>query len=51
MHDADLTRAELDRGEAVSSIGETVGLEALSALTGADMDLIVIEGYEGPQPG
>jgi translocation and assembly module TamB len=31
-----MTRAELDRGEAVSSLGETVGLEALSALTGAD---------------
>jgi translocation and assembly module TamB len=31
-----MTRAELDRGEAVSSVGETVGLEALSALTGAD---------------
>jgi translocation and assembly module TamB len=31
-----MTRAEIDRGEAVSSLGETVGLEALSALTGAD---------------
>ena len=31
-----MTRAELDRGEAISSLGETVGLEALSALTGAD---------------
>lgn len=31
-----MTRAELDRGEAVSSLGETVGLEALSTLTGAD---------------
>ena len=31
-----MTRAELDRGEAVSSIGGTVGLEALSALTGAN---------------
>jgi translocation and assembly module TamB len=30
-----LTRAELDRGLA-TSLGETVGLEALSALTGAD---------------
>lgn len=30
-----LTRAELDQGLA-SSVGETVGLEALSALTGAD---------------
>jgi translocation and assembly module TamB len=30
-----LTRAEMDRGLA-SSIGETVGLEALAALTGAD---------------
>ncbi|MFO0761503.1 MAG: translocation/assembly module TamB domain-containing protein [Byssovorax sp.] len=30
-----MTRAELDRGSA-SSLGETVGLEALSALTGAD---------------
>jgi translocation and assembly module TamB len=30
-----MTRAELDRGLA-SSLGETVGLEALSALTGAD---------------
>jgi len=31
-----MTRAELDRGEAVSSLGETVGLEALSVLTGVD---------------
>src|SRR5262249_10859803 len=30
-----MTRAEVDRG-AASSLGETVGLEALSALTGAD---------------
>jgi translocation and assembly module TamB len=30
-----MTRAEIDRG-AASSLGETVGLEALSALTGAD---------------
>ena len=30
-----LTRADLDRGLA-TSLGETVGLEALSALTGAD---------------
>jgi translocation and assembly module TamB len=31
-----MTRAEIDRGAAASSLGETVGLEALSALTGAD---------------
>ena len=31
-----LTRAEIDRGAGASSLGETVGLEALSALTGAD---------------
>jgi translocation and assembly module TamB len=30
-----LTRAEIDRGQ-VQALGETVGLEALSALTGAD---------------
>jgi translocation and assembly module TamB len=30
-----MTRAEIDRGLA-TSLGETVGLEALSALTGAD---------------